>query len=409
MVPIAASAQSSLTLAATVESALSRHPSVAAAEQALAAAQARLTQARAGRSIQAAVTAQSSYGNALSLPPGGPATAKNTGIVSASLDLVNLQARYQIDQAEAAVRSAEAALAGARQDAALSAATAYFSVLKAQAVVVAREAAAEASAAQVKQAEAQVRAGGAARADVLQAQAAQASTQVDLIAARNQVETALAQLRAAMGVSVTEPVAVTPSTAPAFGAMTREQAVSGAVERPEVKRAHADVAATQAALALTQVQARPILYVTGSSSVDTFKVVPDLIWSLAATVTYPVLDGGRAQAAIDEARANVAAAQFRESLVLQTAQADALTAWVALQDAQARLVASRVSEAAATEALRATEGRYRAGVGTILEVLTARTALEAASLTRIQAEFDGQSAVLRLRYVVGRPVVGGDQ
>ncbi len=407
--PIAARAQTSLTLAATVESALLRHPSVAAAEQVLVAAQARLAQARAGRSIQAAVTAQSSYGNALNLPSGGPATGKNTGTVSASVDLVNLQVRYQIEQAEATVKSAEAVLAAARQDAALAAATAYFGVLKAQAVVVAREAAAESTAAQVRQAEAQVRAGVAARADVLQAQAAQASTQVDLIAARNQVETALAQLRAAMGVSVTEPIAVAPSTAPAVAAMTRDQAVSGAAERPEVKRARADVATTQAALALAQVQARPLVSVTGSSSVDALKVAPDVVWVVAATVTYPVLDGGRAQAAVDEARANLAAAQFRESQALQSAQVDALTAWVALQDAQARLVASRISETAATEALQAAEGRYRAGVGTILEVLTARAGLQAAGLTRIQAEFDGQSAALRLRYVVGRPVVGGDQ
>ena len=74
----------------------------------------------------------------------------------------------------------------------------------------------------------------------------------------------------------------------------------------------------------------------------------------------------------------------------------------------ARVDATRASEAAATEALRAAEGRYQAGAGTIVEVLTARTALQSASLSRIQAEFDVQSAVLQLRYSIGRPVVGGN-
>ena len=101
-------------------------------------------------------------------------------------------------------------------------------------------------------------------------------------------------------------------------------------------------------------------------------------------------------------------ARAKEALALQTAQVDALTAWVSLQDAMARVDATRASEAAATEALRAAEGRYQAGAGTIVEVLTARTALQSASLSRIQAEFDVQSAVLQLRYSIGRPVVGGN-
>ncbi|TMJ10104.1 MAG: TolC family protein, partial [Bacillati bacterium ANGP1] len=118
--------------------------------------------------------------------------------------------------------------------------------------------------------------------------------------------------------------------------------------------------------------------------------------------------GGLARAAVAAARANLANAQAKEALTLQTAQVDALTAWVSLQDAMARVDATRASEAAATEALRAAEGRYQAGAGTIVEVLTARTALQSASLSRIQAEFDVQSAVLQLRYSIGRPVVGGN-
>ena len=47
--------------------------------------------------------------------------------------------------------------------------------------------------------------------------------------------------------------------------------------------------------------------------------------------------------------------------------------------------------------------------GTIVEVLIARAAAESATLSRIQAEFDAQSASLRLRYVVGQPVIEGDQ
>ena len=406
-----ASAQVPVTLQAVVDSALSQHPSVAVARQALAAAQAKLAEARAGQNIQVVLSAGSSYGNTVSTggtTTTGPAATSTSAKVSASLDLINLQARYQIKQAEAAVSSAEASLAQARQGAALAAAQAYFSVHRAQAVVATREAAVAQSEAQVRQAQAQVQAGIAARADVLQAQASLAAAQVDLIAARNQVETALAGLRAAMGLQLTQEVTVAPPAAPPALSLSREQALAGASDRPEVVGARADVAGAQAALVLAQVRAGPLLSVATSSSVDMLNSPNEVVWGVNATITYSLIDGGQAQAVVAEARATLASAQAKEALALQAAQVDAVNALVALQDATARIDATRASETAAAEALRAAEGRYRAGAGTIIEVLTARTAFQSASLSRIQAEFDVQSGVLQLRHAIGRPVIGGD-
>ncbi len=411
-VPVA-HAQTPVTLQAAVESALSQHPSVAAAQQALVAAQARLAQAQAGQNIQIVLSAGSSYGNAATIPPGGATGTNTSATVSASLLLVNQQIRYQVIQAEAAVASAQASLGQARQSAALTAAQAYFSVLRTQAVVATREAAVAQAEAQVRQAAARVRAGVAARADVLQAQASLAAAQVDLIAARNQVETALAGLRAAMGLRLTDEVNAAPPPAPPALPLSRDQALAGASDRPEVVNAHANVVGAQAALALAEVRAQPLLTVATSSSYDVLKdpktAPTDVVWSIGATVTYSLIDGGQAQGAVAEARANLAGAQAKEAQALQSAQVDAVNAWLSLQDALARVDATRASEAAATEALRAAEGRYQAGVGTIVEVLTARTAFQSASLSRIQAEFDVQSAVVQLRYTIGRSVVGADR
>lgn len=407
-----ADAQAPVTLQAVVDSALAQHPSVAAAQQALAAAQARLAQVKAGRNIQVALSAGSSYGNAATVPPGGPTGTTSSVGVSASLQLINLQVQYQVQEAEAAVASAQASLVQARQSAGLTAAQAYFTVLRTQAVVATREAAVAQAEAQVRQAEAQVRAGVAARADVLQARASLAAAQVDLIAARNQVETAFAGLRAAMGLPLTESVTVAPPPAVPAPLLSREQALAGASDRPEVVGARATVVGAEAALALAEAQARPLLTVATSSSYDVWKepatASNNVVWAVGATVTYSLIDGGRAQAAVAEARANLVGAQAKETLAVQSAQVDAVNAWLSLQDALARVDATRASEAAATEALRAAEGRYQAGVGTIVEVLTARTAFQSASLSRIQAEFDVQSAVLQLRYAIGHAVVGGE-
>ncbi|HVH31654.1 MAG TPA: TolC family protein, partial [bacterium] len=385
------------------------HPSVAAAQQALAAAQARLVEAQAAQNIQITVTAQSSYGNAATIPTGGPATNTNGLPVAASMSLIDRQVYYTVKQAEAAVASLAASYTQARQDIALAAAQAYFSVLQAQAVVAARQAAVARADAQVRQAAAQVSAGVAARADVLQAQATLAAAQVDLIAARNQVETARTQLQAAMGRPLTESVVVAAPIGPPVVPQSRDQVVAGAPHRPEVVRSQADVAGAEAALSLAQVRADPLFTMAAASTVDVLKdPTRQVVWTIGASVTYYLSDGGRAQATVAEARANLATAQAKETQALQSAQVDALSAWILLQDAQARVVAGRASETAAAEALRAAEGRYQAGVGTIVEVLIARAAAESAILSRIQAEFDAQSASLRLRYVVGQPVIEGD-
>src|SRR5258708_33996357 len=80
--PLVASAQAPVTLRGAVDTALSQHPSVAAAQQALAAAEARLGPARAAQENQVPPTAQTSDGNTRTSPFGGPATTPKTHAVA---------------------------------------------------------------------------------------------------------------------------------------------------------------------------------------------------------------------------------------------------------------------------------------------------------------------------------------
>src|SRR2546428_7385556 len=119
-----------VTVRAAVDAALSQHPFVAAAQQAVAAAQARLAQAQAGQNIHVVLSAGSSYGNAVStggVITTGPSSTSSSAAVSASLQIVNEQTRYQVRQAEAAVASAQAGLAPTPHGTGFTAAPAYFS------------------------------------------------------------------------------------------------------------------------------------------------------------------------------------------------------------------------------------------------------------------------------------------
>jgi outer membrane protein len=130
-------------------------------------------------------------------------------------------------------------------------------------------------------------------------------------------------------------------------------------------------------------------------------------WTLGATISFPLFDGGRVEAAIKEAEANLRAAQAKAEGVRISVRQDAYQAILAAIQTRANLEATQSAQAAADAALQAAEGRYRAGVGTILEVTTARAQAAQAEVNAITARYDQQAALATLRHALGRPIVGG--
>jgi len=399
-----------VTLEAAMASALERHPTVIAAERSLQAAEARLVQARAEMALQVGVTGRASVGTLSSTtgtPTGGDPTTSHNVSVGASLPLYDGGTRaLQIAQAQASLEAARASLAAARQDVVLAAAQAYFTVLRAQRTVEVREAAARTAQAQVEQAEAFFRAGTAAQADVIRARAAAASAQAELVAARGQVETTLASLRSAMAIPLDRPVSVTDPAVPALPTIAAAEASTEAVrQRPEVARAEADLRSADAALRLARLAAGLQVSISANTSVQVTPAPGQAGWSVSATVSHPLVDAGRAKAAVAEAAANLEAASARRDATILQVQTQAYQAVVGLGAASARVEATRVSAEASQEALRVTEGRYRAGVGTLVEVLSAQADAAEARVAAVQALYDLHQAVVNLQYARGRALM----
>ena len=398
-----------VSLETSMATAVERHPSVTAAARALDAAQARLVQAKAGVSVQVLLTGRASTGTLTSLgaPTGGPPTSSHDVTVEASLSLYDGgTTALQIQQAQAAVEAVAAALDAARQDAALAAAQAFFQVLRALRLVDVREAAGRSAQRQLQQAEAFVRAGTAARADVVKAQAAVASAEADLVTVRGQVETALATLRGAMGLPLTQALSVVEPGDPVLVTVSPAEASSQATaQRAEVRRVAADVRSAQAALRIAELRAGVQVSVGTSGVVQVSPNPGQAGWSVSATLNLPVADGGRAKAAVEEARANLAAAMARADTVTLQVQLQAFQAAISIRDSAARAEALRVSLAAADESQRVAEGRYAAGVGTLLEALDAQTLATQAGVGTVQARYDLHLATVTLRHAVGLALV----
>jgi outer membrane protein TolC len=405
--PVAVTAQPPrpLTLADLVALAEERSPAIAAARQAVEAAEARVALARAGRGPT--VTASGSVGTT-----GGTSPAATTGFTS-SVSLTSSyvlydsgQIQHAIRQAEAGLRAARLALEVVRQDVAHGVAQAYVSVLRAERTVTQREQTVRLNQELVRLAEGQFRAGVVPRADVVRAQAGLAAAEGDLIAARNAVEQAKAVLNVAIGLPPLTPMAVAPPAAVPPLTVSAADLVRLVDERPEVKRALAEIEAAEAALALAQAGNGVRILLTGSA---TQALAPGTTTSYAitSTVSLPVTDAGRGQAQVAEATANLAAARARIETTRLTVQQQAVNAFLAIQDARARIASARAQLAFAQESVRLAQGRFAAGAGPLIEVTDAQTALVLAEVTLARAEYDELAGIISLRYALGRSVVTG--
>jgi outer membrane protein TolC len=317
-----------------------------------------------------------------------------------------------VDSAAAALAQADAALRQIQQDTALAVATAFFNVLSAERLTSVREAQLAQAQAQLALSEAQVKAGVAARADVLQAQSQVAQAQVNLLTAHAQIATSKAGLQAAIGTDASAAVEVQEPPAPPLSVpLTAEGAMHAAeTNRPEVAKAEAIVQSDQAALELARINAGPQVTVSAGTAYTPLSSSPILnnaaTYGLTTTIALPLYNVG-AQAGIDQAQASLRGAQSQLKAAVLSVRQDAYQSYLtAVQDAET-ITATQAAQAAAEAALQVAEGRYRAGVGTILEVVTARATAAQAEVNAVGALYTYQSALATLRHAQGIPIVAG--
>ncbi len=394
-----------LALADLVSQSLERNQAVIAAQQAAAAAEANVALARSGRGPT--VTASTGAGTA----GGGTATTTPSFSSSASVSSSYViydsgQVAFAVRQAEAQLKSSRLALEAVRQNTALAVANAYVGVLRAQRAVDQTQQVVVQNQELLRLAQGQFQAGVVPRADVVSAQAGLAAAEGNLIAARNGVDQANAALDVAVGLGPTLLVAVAPP--PPLPQLTLAQVnlLTLTEQRAEIRGGLADIEAAEAGVALAQAGGGLRLVLNGGVT-QGFAPNSQTTYSVTTTVSLPVSDAGRVAAQVAAAQANLAAARARIETTRLTVQQQGVTALLSITSGQARVVSARAGLAFAEESLRLAQGRYAAGVASILEVINAQTALVQAQVTQSSAEFDQLAGVISLRYALGRSVVDG--
>jgi len=401
-----------LSLQEALRLALRNHTSISIAQQNVTSVRARLTEAAATLAPQVTAAANASWsgvqrGFGGGGGPGAPVSSTSTshGALISIKQLIcdSMQTPARIHQARAGLQSARYGATAVEQALLLQVTTDYYSVLSAKSQLAVAQANLQGAKEEEQMVAARVEEGEAARKDLLAAQAARAQAEVDVIAAGNAVQQALAVLRNSMGIPQTSPLEPSDQlTVPPFDIALEDATRQALSQRPEVLRGQADLEQARLTWRLAKIQSGPVLGVTGSYDVQVDPSPVSRGFSVNAGLSFPVFDASLTRARVVEARTAYETARLQLEQTRRDVELQVKQAWLAASEARARIDAAERAVASAQENLDAATGSFEASASILLEVTQARAALLRAQSARVIALRDYNVALAQLRYAMGR-------
>ncbi len=403
-----------LTLEDCIVIALEAQPKIQATLYDYAAARYRVNQAFAPLLPQLAgsVTATRSSGIVITT---SPTTGLTTQVLASRQLSDTLLAQVQLSQllfdfgknlaaTEAARKLAEVAAENVelqRQLIALAVKEAYTNTLFAQRLIKVNQQALDRANLNLKSSKGFFEVGTRPKSDVVRSEVDVANARVGLIQARNALRTAIVALNIAMAIDVDTPTQIVDNLI--FEALTidrQAQRAEALKNRPEYRQAVLQVAAAQATLVGASRNFFP--NITGTGTYGGTQPALNENWSLGLAFTWTLFDGGNLIAAYQVAKANLLGAKARvKSTELDIIQ-NVEQSEIAAEEAAERIQAAQALVASAQENFRLAQGRFDAGVGTILELTDAQLALTQAQSTESQALADYRIGIARLDRALGR-------
>lgn len=311
-----------------------------------------------------------------------------------------------LENARQLLQAASAAQNSVVQTILLNAIQAYYQVQANMAALAAARESERASEESFKAAQARYTAGVSTPADKLQAQTLFAQNSLSRITAEGALNTAYGSLANVMGLAANQALKLTPSilqqAQPNIDQDINALILQAHIRRPDLLASEAQLKAADASINASRAAAKPTISVAASNSfVDGSSLSSANNSALGITVSIPLFAGYaptyRIRAAV--ANAEVRAAQ-RDQLRLQIS----LEVWRAFQSlvtANESIRAVNVLVSSAQESSRVAFGRYKAGVGNILDTLNAQSALASALQQQIQANLNWNIARTTLAQSIG--------
>jgi outer membrane protein TolC len=248
--------------------------------------------------------------------------------------------------------------------------------------------------------------------DLLQAQVDAANQEPAVVAATAGARLALLTLRRVLNLPLDQPVAlVTPLEFEGGQLPVLAETPTDATARPALRSAEAQVQARSAALRVEKAGRWPQLTAQATVSHQAFPTE----WSptrdqfqraVDATVKFewPLFQGFRTFGGVQRATNELRQAEARRDALRQAVELELARSRLGVDEALATLAARRGTSRLAERAHHLADVRWRNGLGTQLEVSTARLRLQSSQANEVLALKDYRLALARLERSIGRSV-----
>ncbi len=302
--------------------------------------------------------------------------------------------------------------------------TAYYRYLQGKVLVRVREDTVKHREALVRQARGFFEVGTRPRIDVARAETNLFAAQADLIEAQNSMRIAWAELRNTMGLQnfSVRPLAEEALLNKPIETLARELAIRKPVFslkdaretayslRPELKDFDAQRKAQDSAIATARRGHLPDILFNSSygrrgnsrGSNDTFPM--DVNWAVGFNVNVPIFNGFETSYQVKEAMGNYGEIKALEDQTRQQIALDVERSYLNLIGAGERIKATESAVRSAKENLDLSNGRYRVGVGSIIEITEAQVINTQAQTNHIQAITDHKIFEADLAKAMGQGV-----
>lgn len=299
----------------------------------------------------------------------------------------------------------------ALQDVALAVEVAYHERLAARALVRVADETVKRSDVHVELARARFALGVAARFDLLKAETEKADADLALVRARSGARIAQGRLAQAMGLRVSASFEIEdlpPDTRKEELADVERLLEEAAKNRPELQVARAHVEARRSDVRAADSEYWPAVAAFGDYGWrDNEYPRTREEWTVGVGVSLPLFLGfGRAYRGA-RARSELERAVADEEAALRGVELEVWTAYSRVLEANEAVEAAQKLVSTAEEGARVAEGMYRAGTGSIIELVDSLTARTGARQKEVQAVLDWYTAMARFERAVGRTLAGG--
>ncbi len=396
---------STLTLARALEIPLAYHPRIFQAEQSLAAATARVYQARSAYWPQ--ISANAGETRATGNTKGQPSSSSSHNAFSSSIGLDLLV--YDFGKTPAIVRQAYANLIAAtetlratRSEIAFATRTAYLNLAKSSELELVAIESVRQNQTHLDQVKAFVEVGRRTRYDLTKSEVDLGNAVLVRIKVRNEMATSRATLNRSLGLATDPGYKLQPDSTETFIIRPVDELMARVrLNHPKLKVLQAQERVASAAVDEAIAELYPEIGLQAKYGLTGTSFPLTWNWSAALQGSLQLFTGNRQTWRINEVVTQLRSARAKTTELEQTLYEELQMALSELDSAQQRLELTALIAKQAHESLELISERFRLGAASSVEVTDAQVALTSARAENVKAKFDCQAAVAQLKHACG--------